>query len=38
MKNPTFNNKTWWGDKVYLGYNKQSNKVLLVIVIVMKRT
>ena len=26
MKNPTFNNKTWWGDKVYRGYNKQSNK------------
>lgn len=26
MKNPTFDNKTWWGDKVYRGYKKQSDK------------
>ena len=26
MKNPTFHNKTWWGDKVYRGYSKQSKK------------
>ncbi len=26
MKNPTFNNKTWWGDKIYKGYNEKSKK------------
>ena len=37
MKNPTFNNKTWWGIKSIEAIINKVIKVLLVIVIVMKK-